>query len=112
MIHADLAIELPCGHYGRIAPRSGLSWKQHTIVSEGVIDPGYSGNVGIVLFNLGSEEVVINHGDRIAQLILEQASVFDTEEVLSVYKNNPYERDGTGFGSAGTNQHALSEASI
>lgn len=112
LIPTDLAIELPVGHYGRIAPRSGISWNHHTIISAGVIDPGYSGNISVVIFNHGSEELVINYGDRVAQLILEKASVFDTEEVMSVYENNPHERGVSGFGSTGTNQTVLSEANI
>jgi deoxyuridine 5'-triphosphate nucleotidohydrolase len=47
----DLAMVIPNGCYGRVAPRSGLSWKHHIDVGAGVIDADYRGNVGVVLFN-------------------------------------------------------------
>jgi dUTP pyrophosphatase len=51
IVKTDLAIKVPQGCYGRIAPRSGLSWKHHMDVGAGVIDADYRGNVGVVLFN-------------------------------------------------------------
>ena len=54
----DLAIALPEGTYGRVAPRSGLAWKKHIDVGAGVIDRDYRGNVGVVLFNHSSEDLI------------------------------------------------------
>jgi len=67
----DLAIALPSGTYGRVAPRSGLAWKKHVDVGAGVIDEDYRGNVGVVLFNHSNNDLHIKTGDRVAQLILE-----------------------------------------
>ena len=60
------------GCYGRVAPRSGLALKKFIDVGAGVIDTDYRGEVGVILFNFGSEDFVINMGDRIAQLIFEK----------------------------------------
>ena len=60
---------LPPGCYGRIAPRSGLALKKLIDVGAGVIDADYRGEVGVILFNFGKEDFVVNMGDKIAQLI-------------------------------------------
>ena len=61
IVKTDLAMKIPTSCYGRIAPRSGLAWKKHIDVGAGVIDADYRGNVGVVLFNHGDEDLVI-HG--------------------------------------------------
>ena len=98
IISTDLSFEIPQGHYGRIAPRSSMAWKKHTDVGAGVIDRDYTGAVGIVIFNHSQDDLVVNAGDRIAQLILEKASIFPLEEVTSIHETN---RGGGGFGSTG-----------
>ena len=50
-------MKIPTTCYGRIAPRSGLAWKKHIDVGAGVIDADYRGNVGVVLFNHGKEDM-------------------------------------------------------
>jgi dUTP pyrophosphatase len=67
-------------------------------VSAGVIDRDYRGNVGIVLFNFGSEEFVVKKGDKVAQLVLEK--IFETE-VKEVEDLDETERGADGFGSTG-----------
>ena len=52
-----ISIKMPPGVYGRVAPRSGLAWKKHIDVGAGVIDADYRGNVGVVLFNHGEEDL-------------------------------------------------------
>jgi len=52
----DIQIALPDGCYGRVAPRSGLAHKHFIDVGAGVIDQDYRGNVGVILFNFGSEK--------------------------------------------------------
>lgn len=52
----DLAIAIPHGTYARVAPRSGLAVKNFIDTGAGVIDEDYRGNVGVVLFNHGSED--------------------------------------------------------
>lgn len=95
----QLKIRIPKGHYGRIAPRSGLAAKHHIGVGAGVIDSDYRGEVGVVLFNHSSTEAFkVNHGDRIAQLILEKISI---AEVIEVQDLEETERGSGGFGSTG-----------
>lgn len=81
LVPTDLAIALPAGTYGRIAPRSGLAWKHHLDVGAGVIDQDYRGNVGIVLFNHSDLDFNVMNGDRVAQLILEKYKEVVIQEV-------------------------------
>ena len=71
----DLAMNIPTTCYGRIAPRSGLAWKKHIDVGAGVIDADYRGNVGVVLFNHGKEDLVISGVIVLAQLVMEHISM-------------------------------------
>jgi dUTP pyrophosphatase len=101
VISTGLQVQLPSGVYGRIAPRSGLAVKHGIDVGAGVIDPDYTGEIRVVLFNLDSKvPYVIRPGYRIAQLILEQAIVSP-----DVYEGTPIfvesERGAGGFGSTG-----------
>ncbi|XP_066594981.1 uncharacterized protein dUTPase [Prorops nasuta] len=96
----DLQIEVPHGTYGRVAPRSGLAWKNHLDVGAGVIDADYRGNVGVVLFNHSNQDFQVKRGDRIAQLICEQIVYPDLIEVENL--STTVRGDG-GFGSTGTN---------
>jgi dUTP pyrophosphatase len=96
----DLAIAVPDGTYGRVAPRSGLALKRGIDVGAGVIDADYRGNVGVVLFNHGDEPFEIKRGDRIAQLILERIV---TPPVALVDDLDATDRGAGGFGSTGAN---------
>ncbi|XP_064103050.1 deoxyuridine 5'-triphosphate nucleotidohydrolase-like [Macrobrachium nipponense] len=98
LIKTDLQIELPEGCYGRVAPRSGLSWKNHIDVGAGVIDRDYRGNVGVVLFNHAKTEYEVKKGDRVAQLICEKIFYPDIEEVQEL---SDTDRGEGGFGSTG-----------
>lgn len=95
----DLAMVIPLGHYGRIAPRSGFSWKKHTDIGAGVIDADYRGNVGVVIFNHSDEDINVSQGDRVAQLIIEQISTPVVEDVEGDLDDT--ERGEGGFGSTG-----------
>ena len=66
---------IPEGCYGRIAPRSGLAVKKGINTGAGVVDYDYRGEVGVVLFNHGTEDFAVAPGDRVAQLILVQHAV-------------------------------------
>ena len=97
LVYTDIAIKVPLGHYGRVAPKSGLTLKHHVTVLARVIDPDYTGNVGVVLHNLSSDtKFTCLVGQPIGQLILEVASIFLTLEVgnLPITARGPY-----GFGS-------------
>lgn len=105
LVKTDLAFELPNGVYGRIAPRSGLAWKKHIDVGAGVVDPDYRGNVGVVLFNHGQEDLYVRRGDRVAQLVLERfmvaASVRTYDRPPPAAPSGPAARGADGFGSTG-----------
>ncbi|GBL95727.1 Deoxyuridine 5'-triphosphate nucleotidohydrolase [Araneus ventricosus] len=96
----DIQVQIPPGHYGRVAPRSGLAVKNFIDVGAGVVDEDYRGNLGVVLFNFGSQEFKVNKGDRIAQFICEKISYPELEEVDSL---DGTERGDGGFGSTGKN---------
>jgi dUTP pyrophosphatase len=99
LIPTNLIMLIPDGHYGRIAPRSGLALKFGIDVGAGVIDSDYRGEVGVILFNHGKEEFQVKKGDKIAQLILEKASydlpVIEVQEI----EEERTERGEGGFGS-------------
>lgn len=98
LIKTDLAIKIPDGCYGRIAPRSGLALNYHIDIGAGVIDRDYRGNVGVVIFNHSLKYFQISKGDRIAQLICEKIMEPELKEVLLLDNT---ERGGNGFGSTG-----------
>lgn len=100
IVPTDLAIAVPAGTYGRVAPRSGLAWKNFIGVGAGVIDADYRGNVGVVLFNHGFDDLVIKRGDRVAQLVLERIA---TPKVIEVEELDDTVRGSDGFGSTGLN---------
>jgi len=96
LVKTDLAIQLPLGCYGRIAPRSGLALHHHIDVGGGVVDEDYRGNVGVILFYHSNSLFQIYRGDRIAQLIC-QNTVYPT--IREVKELDETERDAKGFGS-------------
>lgn len=109
IVKTDLSMVIPDGCYGRIAPRSGLAWKKHIDVGAGVIDADYRGNVGVVLFNHGAEDLEVKPGDRVAQLILERYAVFPIEEVEAGQELPSSERGAGGFGSTGVSTTSMSD---
>ena len=66
IIKTGLAMAIPEGNYGRIAPRSGLAAKHMIDVGAGVIDSDYRGEIGVVLFNLSEKDFEVKTYDRIA----------------------------------------------
>ena len=100
LVPTGFAIELPLGFEAQVRPRSGLALRQGlTLVnSPGTIDADYRGEVGVIAINLGQQPVVIQRGDRIAQLVVApviQAVVRETK-VLSAT-----DRGDGGFGHTG-----------
>ena len=81
IVSTGVCATIPLGCYGRIAPRSGLTVKYGIHVGAGVIDPDYTGELKVCLFNLGSVPFEIKQGERIAQLILEKCSTPLIQEV-------------------------------
>jgi len=98
IVKTGISIAVPEGHYGRVAPRSGLAVKNFIDVGAGVIDSDYRGEVGVVLFNFSDINFEIKKGDRIAQLIIEKIS---NPEILVVESLDNTDRGDCGFGSTG-----------
>ena len=98
LVSTDIAIKVPFGTYGRIAPRSGLATKNSIDISGGVIDNDYRGPVEIHLINYSNQPFQVRQGDRIAQLILEKIK---TPETTLVTKLDKTDRGSKGFGSTG-----------
>jgi dUTP pyrophosphatase len=118
IVPVGIAIEIPMGYYGRIAPRSGLAAKRGIDVLGGVIDSGYRDEIKVILINLNLPETLfeqgkpqktytnlfgsrhrvdINEGDRVAQLIIEKCYfVTWAEEELA-----QSDRGTGGLGSTG-----------
>ena len=99
LVPTGLAVEVPPGYEAQVRPRSGLALK-HAIAmpnSPGTIDPGYRGELRVILLNLGRQPYTIRPGDRIAQMIVARY-----EAVEWVEGELADSRRGTdGFGSSG-----------
>ena len=72
MVPTGLTVEIPPGYEAQVRPRSGLALK-HAIAmpnAPGTIDPGYRGELRVILLNLGREPYNVRAGDRVAQMIV------------------------------------------
>ncbi|MFW5998382.1 MAG: dUTP diphosphatase [Halanaerobiaceae bacterium] len=100
LIKSGIKIEIPRGYGGFIYPRSGLALNKGVTVlnADGVIDPGYRGEVGIILINHGEEVFNIKKGDRIAQLLIHKVFEVEWDEVESLENTS---RGSGGFGNTG-----------
>ena len=100
IVKTGIKIAIPEGYAGYVNPRSGLAYKKGITVlnSDGVIDPGYRGEVGVILINHSDEDFQIERGDRIAQLIVEKYEVVEWEEVDDLDETV---RGAGGFGHTG-----------
>ena len=100
LIPTGLFIELPEGYEAQIRPRSGLAYKYGITVlnSPGTIDADYRGEIKVLLVNLSDKEFVINHGERICQVIVSECR--KAEWLLSDSLNNTLRGEG-GFGHTG-----------
>lgn len=97
-VPTGIAIRVPPGTYGRIAPRSGVTVKHNVHVGAGVIDADYTGEIRVVLCNNGKNTVEFKAFDRIAQLVLEKIEI---AEVIEVQELSQTDRGSGGFGSTG-----------
>lgn len=104
IVKTGIAVAVPEGCYGRVAPRSGLALKKGIDIGAGVIDEDYRGEVGVILFNFNSEPFTVWKGDRIAQFICERIVYPELEEVEEL---NGTERGVGGFGSTGSGSNRL-----
>lgn len=97
IVPTGIAIELPPGCEAQVRPRSGLALKHSITVNFGTIDPGYRGEIRVIMFNLGRSDYVVEKGDRIAQLIVSRYEAIEWMEG----ELNDSARGAGGFGSSG-----------
>src|SRR5579884_425841 len=98
-VRTGLAIELPPGYEAQVRPRSGLALK-HSITlpnAPATIDPGYRGEIRVIMLNLGDEPYAVRKGDRIAQMIVTRYEAIEWEEG----ELTDSARGAGGFGSSG-----------
>jgi dUTP pyrophosphatase len=100
LISTGLFIELPAGFEAQVRPRSGLAIKQGItcLNSPGTIDSDYRGELKVILINLSNEPQLLQHGDRIAQMIV--AAVVTADLKLVEILNDTARGQG-GFGHTG-----------
>ncbi len=99
LVPTGLRIELPPGFEAQIRPRSGLAL-EHAITlpnSPATIDPGYRGEIRVILLNLGRHSYQVRRGDRIAQMVIARYQAIEWEEG----DLNNSRRGAGGFGSSG-----------
>lgn len=95
LVPCGIAIAIPEGHVGLVHPRSGLAVDHGLTLlnAPGTIDAGYRGELKVLLVNHGSGPVEVQHGQRIAQLVIMPVAIVDVREVDRL--------DGTARGSGG-----------
>lgn len=100
LIPTGLQMALPKGYEAQIRPRSGLAYRNGITMlnTPGTIDADYRGEVKVLAVNLGEETVVIEHGDRIAQMVIAPVTQCEVREA-DVLPGT--ERGEGGFGSTG-----------
>ena len=103
LIPTGLFIELPEGYEAQIRPRSGMAIKQGVtcLNSPGTVDADYRGELKVILINLSNTVQVINHSDRIAQMIIAKTEKAQLLLVNEVNELNESVRGEGGFGHTG-----------
>ncbi len=101
IVPTGLRVEIPFGFEMQIRPRSGLALKHGLSLpnTPGTIDSDYRGPLGVLLINFGADAFTIQHGDRIAQIIVAPVVQAGFETVATLSDTS---RGTGGFGSTGT----------
>jgi dUTP pyrophosphatase len=99
-VPTGLAIEIPSGFEGQVRPRSGVAARHGVTLlnSPGTIDPGYRGEIRVLMINHGREAYTVEKGERIAQLLI---GVYAAVEWRVAGELESSERGDGGFGSTG-----------
>lgn len=98
LVATGVSLEIPEGYAGLIWPRSGPAVKLGLDCGAGVIDSHYRGEIKVLLFNHSDDEIHIQSGDRIAQLVIQKV---ETVNFKSANQLNETTRNKAGFGSTG-----------
>ncbi|PLX98421.1 MAG: dUTP diphosphatase [Desulfuromonas sp.] len=103
LIPTGIALSIPVGYEGQVRPRSGLALREGITMlnSPGTIDADYRGEIGVIAINHGSQPVLFNHGDRIAQLVIAPVA---QAELMLVDSLDSSSRGSGGFGHTGVNR--------
>lgn len=98
-VSTGLAVEIPSGYEGQVRPRSGLALRHAVSMpnAPGTIDPGYRGELRVLMINLGDTPYEVKKGDRIAQMIVARYEAVQWVETELAESN----RGEGGFGSSG-----------
>lgn len=102
-VPTGIAMAIPIGYEGQVRPRSGLAARHGVTVlnAPGTIDADYRGEVKVLLVNLSDEPFTVEHGDRIAQLVIASVAMVDVHEVEALPETD---RGAGGFGSTGVGE--------
>jgi dUTP pyrophosphatase len=92
-----IALAIPSGFVGLVTDRSSMG-KKGIKTAGGIIDAGYRGEIGVILWNISGEEIRIGRGERIAQLLVIPIATPAVQEVSSLDQTA---RGAKGFGSSG-----------
>ena len=98
-IHTRIAAVIPNGYEIQVRPRSGMQCIKGIVGAWGTVDTQYRGEIGVALYNHTDSCYIVNHGDRIAQLVLAPVVRADIEETDDLGEQT--ERATDGFGSTG-----------
>jgi deoxyuridine 5'-triphosphate nucleotidohydrolase len=98
LARTGLAVDIPEGYYGRLAPRSGLATQNGLDVLAGVIDADYRGEIRCLLYNTGDEVINLPAQSKICQLIIEKII---TPTAVWADEISNTDRGSGGFGSTG-----------
>ncbi|WP_367140476.1 dUTP diphosphatase [Staphylococcus capitis] len=96
-VKTDVAINLPHGYEAQVRPRSGKSLKTKLRVALGTIDQTYHKEIGIITDNIGNEDITVEKGERLAQLVVAPV-VYPTPKEVKEFEN---ESDRGAYGSTG-----------
>lgn len=97
IVGTGVHFEIPKGYYGLLTHRSSLAFKNGCILSLGIIDSNFTGEVKCLVFNLGQKELYLDKGERFAQIVFNKYYT-DTMEVVEELKDGK-----EGFGSSNSN---------
>lgn len=100
VLPTGIAVQIPEGHFGAIVPRSGLAMKRglSLVNTPGIVDSTYRGEIGLCVVNLSNEDVTIEAGERVAQMVVVAYEHCDLVRSMGLSET---ERGAGGWGSTG-----------
>lgn len=95
--HTGVHVELPNGTAGILMPKSGMM-VHHNLLTFGIVDEGYDGEILVHIFNLGSEDYNVHAGDKISQMLIVPV-MYESVDIVNEIMSG--DRGSNGFGSTG-----------